>query len=501
MKRVLTALLWIGLLSLLIVLVGRESMQGRRDAPRINASHLLRLAEQGRIQRVEMGNGELWAYLNDSDTVYRADAEIAPEDYAELVDMGVPFVPRRETENSSSVWIYLLVPAVGLFFVFWLIKRKGGGGMDNILTLRKSRHQEISNAQARVTFRDIAGCDEAKAVLQDLVDFLKSPQTWIRAGARLPRGILLEGPPGSGKTLLARAVAGETNAEFFLVSASEFVEMFVGVGAARVRDLFETAVKQAPTVIFIDELDAIGRKRGSGVGLGHDEREQTLNQLLLSLDGFQANDRVVVIAATNRPDVLDPALVRPGRFDRRIKVPPLDENARLQALQIHTREKPLDDGADLHAIARATAGYSGAQLETLVNAAALHAVRRCRQDRDSQIRITGVDLREALVPQEREARRFNKLDAVLIESATQLTEPAGVAAVRVVMTDGTTVEGEVVWADASFIKLQRYNGAGDMLIAKKQVHSLEALAATEPAGPGDFATDRWATTSPGLAGQ
>ena len=321
----------------------------------------------------------------------------------------------------------------------------------------------------------------------------RNSQPVLDAGVRLPRGVLLEGPPGCGKTLLARAVAGETNAKFFLVSGSEFVEMFVGVGAARVRDLFETAVKKAPSVVFIDELDAVGRRRGSGIGSSHDEREQTLNQLLVCLDGFKRNDRVVVLAATNRPDVLDTALVRPGRIDRRIRVPELNEAARIEVLKIQTRGKPID-GVDLQEIARLAAGFSGARLENLCNEAALLAVRRSKREANS-VRITREDFVRAMGTELGQDQRFNKLDSLLIESATQLAEPTGTARVRLSLLDGTTVKGDVVWADAAFLKIRNSNGDPDLVVAKRQVQQLEVLPGTDAAALDELQIDRWAVRS------
>jgi len=394
-----------------------------------------------------------------------------------------------------STWITFLIPiALVLAFLLYFVKKARGGNVSNIMSLRRSPHRDISAAESRVTFADVGGCEEAKEALGDVIDVLKSPDKWLKAGARLPRGILLEGPPGCGKTLLARAVAGETNAKFLLVAGSDFVEMFVGVGAARVRDLFETAVKKAPAVIFIDELDAVGRRRGSGIGGSHDEREQTLNQLLVCLDGFKPNDRVVVLAATNRPDVLDAALVRPGRIDRRLRVPELNEQTRLDVLKIHARGKPFER-VDLQQMARMTAGFNGARLENLTNEAALRALRRARTTGDNTVRITQDDFVNALQPALAEDQRFNKLDSILIESASQLAEPTGTARVRVRLSDAPAVEGEVVWADASFLKIRRNHGEADVIVPKRQVQQLEVLDGTDAATLEDLQIDRWAVRS------
>ncbi len=240
----------------------------------------------------------------------------------------------------------------------------------------RAKAKLLASQQKKVTFKDVAGIDEAKDELQEIIEFLREPQKFQKLGGRIPKGVLLMGPPGTGKTLLARAIAGEANVPFFSISGSDFVEMFVGVGASRVRDLFEQGKKNAPCIIFIDEIDAVGRHRGAGLGGGHDEREQTLNQLLVEMDGFEANEGVILIAATNRPDVLDPALLRPGRFDRRVVVSRPDVGGREGILQVHTRKIPLSDDVDVSVLARATPGFSGADLANLVNEAALLAARR-----------------------------------------------------------------------------------------------------------------------------
>ena len=274
--------------------------------------------------------------------------------------------------------------------------------------------------------------------------------------------------------------------------------MFVGVGAARVRDLFETARKNAPAVVFIDELDAVGRKRGSGVGAAHDEREQTLNQVLVSLDGFESNDRVVVIAATNRADILDAALVRPGRFDRRIRIPPLNREERLQVLEIHSRKKPLADDLKLETIADKTDGMHGSQLESLINEAALLAVRRTRKERNGTTRIELGDVLDALRPSESRALTFDKLDSVLVESATQLAQPTGQAHVRLSLVEDTVVEGKVVWANAAFIKIRSDSDGVDMIVPKHQVKTIQTLAGTESTDQEDFVPDRWANGQPSV---
>jgi cell division protease FtsH len=282
-----------------------------------------------------------------------------------------------EAATSGAFWSILMwwgpvLLLVG-FWIFMLRQMQSGG--NKALSFGKSRAKLLNNQQKRVTFKDVAGVDEAKEELQEIIEFLKEPQKFQKLGGRIPKGVLLVGPPGTGKTLMARAVAGEANVPFFSISGSDFVEMFVGVGASRVRDLFEQGKKNAPCIIFIDEIDAVGRHRGAGLGGGHDEREQTLNQLLVEMDGFESNDGVIIMASTNRPDVLDPALLRPGRFDRRVVVPRPDVRGREGILKVHTRKIPLGEDVDIQVIARGTPGFTGADLANLVNEAALNAAR------------------------------------------------------------------------------------------------------------------------------
>ncbi|HOB35241.1 MAG: ATP-dependent metallopeptidase FtsH/Yme1/Tma family protein [Firmicutes bacterium] len=293
-----------------------------------------------------------------------------------LADLNIPVT--MDDPNRGSFWLTLLgwAPVIILVLVVFLFMQQAQGGGSRVMNFGKSRARLHQETGQKVTFADVAGIDEAKEELEEIVEYLRSPRKFIQLGARIPKGVLLFGPPGTGKTLLARAVAGEAGVPFFSISGSDFVEMFVGVGASRVRDLFEQAKKHAPCIVFIDEIDAVGRQRGAGLGGGHDEREQTLNQLLVEMDGFGPNEGIIVIAATNRPDILDPALLRPGRFDRQITVDIPDAKGREEILKVHARTRPLEPTVDLSVLARRTTGFTGADLENMINEAALLAARR-----------------------------------------------------------------------------------------------------------------------------
>ena len=291
----------------------------------------------------------------------------------------------------TTVVVPMLITLGGVFLIFFLMSRQNGGGNSKAMNFGKSRAKMSTKNEIKVTFRDVAGLREEKEELEEIVDFLKDPKKYIQVGARIPKGVLLEGPPGTGKTLLAKAVAGEAGVPFFSISGSDFVEMFVGVGASRVRDLFQDAKKNAPCIIFIDEIDAVARRRGSGLGGGHDEREQTLNQLLVEMDGFGVNEGIIVMAATNRKDILDPAILRPGRFDRDVLVGRPDVGGREEILKVHARNKPLGDDVDLKQIAQTTAGFSGADHDNLLNEAAILAAK------ENRVYIQQSDIRHAFV--------------------------------------------------------------------------------------------------------
>ena len=296
-----------------------------------------------------------------------------------------------EDSLLTTILIPLLITLGGVFLIFWLMNRQNGGANAKAMSFGKSRARMTGQDEIKVTFADVAGLKEEKEELEEIVDFLKSPKKYVQLGARIPKGVLLEGPPGTGKTLLAKAVAGEAGVPFFSISGSDFVEMFVGVGASRVRDLFQDAKRNSPCIVFIDEIDAVARRRGSGLGGGHDEREQTLNQLLVEMDGFGVNEGIIVMAATNRKDILDPAILRPGRFDRNVIVGRPDVGGREEILRVHAKNKPLGDDVDLRQIAQPTAGFPGADLENLLNEAAILAAK------DNRAYIQQQDIRHSFV--------------------------------------------------------------------------------------------------------
>ena len=313
------------------------------------------------------------------------------EDFCEENELEYRVEPVPQESVLSSVLLPVLITMGGIALIFFLMNRQGGGANAKAMNFGKSRAKMSGQNEIKVTFADVAGLKEEKEELEEIVDFLRSPKKYVQVGARIPKGVLLEGPPGTGKTLLAKAVAGEAGVPFFSISGSDFVEMFVGVGASRVRDLFQDAKKNAPCIIFIDEIDAVARRRGSGLGGGHDEREQTLNQLLVEMDGFGINEGIIVMAATNRKDILDPAILRPGRFDRNVIVGRPDVGGREEILRVHAKNKPLGDDVDLKQIAQTTAGFTGADLENLLNEAAILAAK------DNRIYIQQQDIRHAFL--------------------------------------------------------------------------------------------------------
>ncbi len=383
-----TIALWAFLLLMFFALWRSRVFDSHTEPKKFAFSEFVSLVEEGKVKEVVVKDlsyvGTYAGTLGDGSSFETT----GPNDggatiFDRMQKKGV--VVRYEKADQSSFWVSVLlqyVPLVFLVILFFFFMRQLQSGGGKAMSFGKSKAKLMTEHHNKVTFADVAGIDESKDELEEIIAFLKDPKKFTRLGGRIPKGVLLMGPPGTGKTLLARAVAGEAGVPFFSISGSDFVEMFVGVGASRVRDLFEQGKKSAPCIIFIDEIDAVGRHRGAGLGGGHDEREQTLNQLLVEMDGFESNEGVILIAATNRPDVLDPALLRPGRFDRRIVVPRPDVNGRLGILKVHTKKTPLDTGVDLNQIARGTPGFSGADIENLVNEAALYAARRNKERLD-----------------------------------------------------------------------------------------------------------------------
>jgi cell division protease FtsH len=376
-SNIKTAIFWVVLICVAVLLWTVVRTGNHRTERQITFTEFLNQVEANKVKEVTIsGNDVHGIYANENAGLHTLVPTNYPELYNRLQEHNVN-VDIKEASNGG--WVSLLVNASPfiLLLAFWIfMMRQMQSGGNKALSFGKSRARLHSTQQKKVTFKDVAGVEEAKEELQEIIEFLREPQKFQKLGGRIPKGVLLIGPPGTGKTLLARAIAGEASVPFFSISGSDFVEMFVGVGASRVRDLFEQGKKNAPCIIFIDEIDAVGRHRGAGLGGGHDEREQTLNQLLVEMDGFEANEGVILVAATNRPDVLDPALLRPGRFDRRVVVPLPDVKGREGILKVHTRKVPLSDDVDASKLSRSTPGFAGADLENLVNEAALLAARR-----------------------------------------------------------------------------------------------------------------------------
>ena len=375
MNSTTRSLLFWMVLVVAVVLIWNISSQFRTGDTSVSFSEFIRWVDTGQVDRVELTGSEIVG-TSSSGEQFRTYAPPQYEGLAnQLIERDVVVQARAAAASPWATLLYSWAPILLIigFWVFFMRQVQSGG--NKALSFGKSRAKLSSSTQKKVTFKDVAGVDEPKEELQEIIDFLREPQKFQKLGGRIPKGVLLMGPPGTGKTLLARAVAGEANVPFFSISGSDFVEMFVGVGASRVRDLFEQGKKNAPCIVFIDEIDAVGRHRGAGLGGGHDEREQTLNQLLVEMDGFESNEGVILVAATNRPDVLDPALLRPGRFDRSIVVNRPDVKGREGILGVHTRKIPLADDVDVHVLARGTSGFCGADLANLVNEAALNAAR------------------------------------------------------------------------------------------------------------------------------
>jgi cell division protease FtsH len=435
LKTVMFWLFIIMLAVLLWTLVSKSGQSAREEEP--SYSDFMAQVERGNVKEVTLylspTSYEIEGEWREPSKKFRTTIfkESAPDLAKTLRDKQV-LINVKEVNRAD--WVTFLLNAAPLFLLvaFWIfMMRQMQAGGNKALSFGKSRARLLTAQQKKATFKDVAGTDEAKEELQEIIEFLKDPQKFQKLGGRIPKGVLLVGPPGTGKTLLARAIAGEANVPFFSISGSDFVEMFVGVGASRVRDLFEQGKKNAPCIIFIDEIDAVGRHRGAGLGGGHDEREQTLNALLVEMDGFESNEGVILIAATNRPDVLDPALLRPGRFDRRVVVARPDVKGREEILRVHTRKVPLSDDVDLSVIARGTPGFSGADLANLVNEAALWAARQGRKmvfmidfEMSKDKVLMGVE-RKSMILSEEEKRNtaYHEAGHALVAAITPGTDP------------------------------------------------------------------------------
>jgi cell division protease FtsH len=435
LKTIMFWLFIVMLAVLLWTLVSKSGQSAREEEP--SYSDFMAQVERGNVKEVTLylspTSYEIEGEWREPSKKFRTTIfkESAPDLAKTLRDKQV-LINVKEVNRAD--WVTFLLNAAPLFLLvaFWIfMMRQMQAGGNKALSFGKSRARLLTAQQKKATFKDVAGTDEAKEELQEIIEFLKDPQKFQKLGGRIPKGVLLVGPPGTGKTLLARAIAGEANVPFFSISGSDFVEMFVGVGASRVRDLFEQGKKNAPCIIFIDEIDAVGRHRGAGLGGGHDEREQTLNALLVEMDGFESNEGVILIAATNRPDVLDPALLRPGRFDRRVVVARPDVKGREEILRVHTRKVPLSEDVELSVIARGTPGFSGADLANLVNEAALWAARQGRKlvmmadfEMSKDKVLMGVE-RKSMILSEEEKRNtaYHEAGHALVAAMTPGTDP------------------------------------------------------------------------------
>ena len=468
-RRLRTFALWVLLIVLFAAIYALVSDDGSSDVPRRSAEVLGADLDANAVRAVNVDHENHVFVTRVDGSEYRADVMYTEALADALAQQGIDVGWRPEPDRGPWDTILIVLGVVALvlaLIVFFLRRAQGMGG--SVLSLRKTTARLVSETP-KVGWHDVGGAAEAKAYLVDTVDFLRNPAKWETAGARPPRGILLEGPPGFGKTLLAKAVAGEAKLPFFEVSGGEFVELFVGVGAARVRDLFDEAKKKAPCVVFIDELDAIGRKRGgAGASLTHQEREQALDQMLVCLDGFGGRARVVVIAATNRADVLDPALLRPGRFDVILRVGDFTAGDRLAVLRVHTKSKPLAAGVDLERIAMLANDASGADLEQICNVAAMAAARRG----DERPQITQSDLETAVAKQAPKSTQLDKLDTFLVAASSGIAQPTTTLRVTIRLRSGESTQGIVVWADPFSLKL---DSEGVIVVLSR--HEITSIAA------------------------
>ncbi|WP_271897097.1 ATP-dependent zinc metalloprotease FtsH [Candidatus Phyllobacterium onerii] len=426
--------LWAIIALLLIALFNLfQSPSSRSASSDVPYSQFISDVNSGRVKSVTIAGNRITGTYSDNGASFQTYSPGDAGLVGRLESKSVQIAARPESDGSTSLVGMLIswLPMILILGVWIFFMRQMQGGSRGAMGFGKSKAKLLTEAHGRVTFQDVAGVDEAKEDLEEIVEFLRDAQKFQRLGGRIPRGVLLVGPPGTGKTLLARAIAGEANVPFFTISGSDFVEMFVGVGASRVRDMFEQAKKNAPCIIFIDEIDAVGRHRGAGLGGGNDEREQTLNQLLVEMDGFEANEGVILIAATNRPDVLDPALLRPGRFDRQVVVPNPDVTGREKILKVHARNVPLAPNVDLKVLARGTPGFSGADLMNLVNEAALMAARRNKrlvtmlefEDAKDKIMMGAERRSTAMTQAEKELTAYHEAGHAIVALNVEVADP------------------------------------------------------------------------------
>jgi cell division protease FtsH len=422
--------IWL-LIGLMIILLFNLLNAPKKTQEEIIFSEFMSKLEAGQIEDVTITENEIMGRFKDG-TKFKAYYTEYPDMIKILRSQNVKVTVKPPDESPWYVNLFFTWGPIIFIAVIWIFfMRQMQSGGNKALSFGKSKARLVSEKAVKITFADVAGVEEAKGEVQEIIDFLKDPQKFQKLGGKIPKGVLLVGSPGTGKTLLARAIAGEAGVPFFSISGSDFVEMFVGVGASRVRDLFEQAKKSAPCIIFIDEIDAVGRHRGAGLGGGHDEREQTLNQLLVEMDGFEGNEGVIIIAATNRPDVLDPALLRPGRFDRQVVVPQPDVKGRLEILKVHTRKIPVDENVNLEHIARGTPGFSGADLANLVNEAALLAARKSKttvenidfESAKDKV-LMGVERRSMIISEsEKRNTAYHEAGHALVAKLTPGTDP------------------------------------------------------------------------------
>jgi cell division protease FtsH len=422
--------LWL-VISLMMILLFNLFNQPRSTQDKVIFSDFLMALEKGEVREVTIQGHNIYGRYNNLKE-FRTFAPSYPDLIKALKDKNVKISAKPEDDSPWYMTLLISWFPMLLLIAFWIFfMRQMQAGGTKAMSFGKAKVKLLSDKQQKVTFQDVAGIEESKEELQEIIEFLRDPKKFTRLGGRIPKGVLLVGPPGTGKTLLARAIAGEANVPFFSISGSDFVEMFVGVGASRVRDLFIQGKKHAPCIIFIDEIDAVGRHRGAGLGGGHDEREQTLNQLLVEMDGFESNEGVIIVAATNRPDVLDPALLRPGRFDRQVVVPRPDVKGREAILKVHTRKTPLSEDVNLPVLARGTPGFTGADLENLANEAALLAARRNKAkvemddfEASKDKVLMGVERRTMIISEEeKRLTAFHEAGHTLVAKFLPVTDP------------------------------------------------------------------------------